>query len=401
MRHIPRPLRAALSAVLTILVAATALAAPAAAGEVKVRSVLSGYSKPVLVTSHPGAGRRIFIVEQTGRIKIATYEGGRWRKVGTFLDIRDLVRTTSGEQGLLGVAFAPDYGTSRRFYVNYTRKNDGSTIVAEFRRNTKNANKANKGSFRQVLRVAQPYTNHNGGMLAFGPDGYLYIGMGDGGSGGDPQGRAQNLDSRLGKLLRIDPLDPDGDGPKHYSVPASNPFVGQANTKPEVWSWGLRNPWRFSFDRTTGDLWIGDVGQERREEVDVARANGSGVNAGKRVDFGWNDCEGTLPYKGGTCATAHGDYLPPVREYSHGSGNCSITGGYVYRGPATTAWRGTYTYGDFCSGRVWVVSNTGKSLRASVNTSYLISGFGEDAAGRLYATDLGGRILTVRFSGTP
>jgi glucose/arabinose dehydrogenase len=211
MRHLPRPLRAILSALLTVLVAAGTLAAPAAAGDIKVSSVLSGYSRPVLVTSHPGAGRRIYIVEQTGRIKIATYEGGRWKKVGTFLDIRDLVRTSGSEQGLLGLAFAPDYATSRRFYVDYTRKSDGATVVAEFRRKQNVPDKANKDTFRQVLRIPQPYSNHNGGMLAFGPDGYLYIGMGDGGSGGDPQGRAQNLGNRLGKLLRIDPRDPDGD----------------------------------------------------------------------------------------------------------------------------------------------------------------------------------------------
>ncbi len=401
MRSFPRPLRVILLAVSMALIAGTSLAAPAAAGDVGVKRLLAGYSRPVLVTSHPGAGRRIFIVEQTGRIKIATRENGRWRKVGTFLDIRDLVRTTGSEQGLLGMAFAPDYKTSRRFYVNYTRKSDGSTVVAEFRRNTKKADRANKGSFRQVLRIAQPYSNHNGGMLAFGPDGYLYIGMGDGGDGGDPRDRAQDLGSRLGKLLRIDPRDPDGSGSKTYAVPASNPFVGEAGIRPEIWSWGLRNPWRYSFDRATGDLWIGDVGQGAWEEIDVARANGSGRNAGKGVDFGWDDCEGTHAYEGSGCAVPDAPYLPPVREYSHSNGNCSVTGGYVYRGPATTAWHGIYVFADFCSGRIWAVSNSGTSKRASLDTSYLISSFGEDAAGRLYATTLDGRILMVRFSGTP
>ena len=397
LARIARPL---VTAVSVTLLASSLIAAPgAASGGVSLSRILTGYSRPVLVTAPRGHSRRIYIVEQTGTIKVATYSHGRWSRVGTFLDIRDRVRYNGQEQGLLGMAFAPDYSTSHRFYVNYTGRSDGATVVAEFRRRSTVSTRACTSCYRQVIRIAQPYPNHNGGMIAFGPDDLLYIGMGDGGSGGDPGDRAQNLGSLLGKMLRIDPRDPDGSGPKHYSVPGSNPFVGVAGARPEIWARGLRNPWRWSFDRSTGDLWIGDVGQDRYEEVDRSPANGSGVNAGSGLNFGWNRCEGKHTYPGGgTCNFG----VRPVQQYHHSLG-CAVTGGYVYRGPDYNAWRGRYVYADYCSGRLWVTSNSGSIIGpvGGAQTGRNISGFGEDGAGRLYATDLNGSILRVRFSGAP
>ncbi len=383
--------RALMLAVSMALIGSALVVTPtAAAGSVGFTNVLSGYDDPVLVTAPRGSSRTIFIVERTGRIRVATYSNGAYHKAGTFLDIRSRVKSTYGEQGLLGLAFDPDYATNRRFYVDYTRKGDGDTVVAEFRRSTSSSTRAVAGSFRQVIRIGQPYSNHNGGMLAFGPDDYLYIGMGDGGDGGDPGNRAQNTNNLLGKILRIRPYR---SGSRSYTVPSSNPFVGRSGAD-AVWSYGLRNPWRFSFDRQTGDLWIGDVGQSRYEEINLA-TNASG--RGRGVNFGWRRCEGNKTYPGSaTCTTGK----KPLKVYSHGGSNCSVTGGYAYRGPEYSAWQGRYVYGDYCSGHVWVISTSG-SVRVSRDTRYNISGFGEDGAGRLFMTDLGGRILKVRFSGTP
>jgi glucose/arabinose dehydrogenase len=231
--------------------------------------------------------------------------------------------------------------------------------------------------------------------MAFGPDGLLHIATGDGGSGGDPQGNGQKLRTRLGKLLRIDPLDPDGGGPRRYRTPRSNPRVGKPGND-DIWAWGLRNPWRFSFDRATGNLWIGDVGQGQREEVDRSLANARGTGAGKGKNYGWNRCEGKRRYPDTSQRCTFG--VRPVFDYVHGRGACSVTGGYVHRGPAAPAWRGLYIGGDFC-GRLFVLDGKGK-LRYSRVTSRAISSFGEDADGRLYVTDLGnGSIYAVRFSG--
>jgi glucose/arabinose dehydrogenase len=388
-------LRTLVAIALTILVATSLFATPtAAAGRVSFSQVLSGYSRPVYVTAPEGSSsRRIFIVEQTGRIRVATYENGHWRKVSTFLDLTDRVLYNGLERGLLGLAFAPNYATSRHFYVYYTRKGDGDIVVAEFRRSARSQNKADKGSARQVLRIDHPgQANHNGGMLAFGPDGYLYIGTGDGGGGGDVPNNAQNKDRLLGKILRIDPRPHGG---RAYGIPGSNPFVGRSGSD-LVWAYGLRNPWRWSFDRGTGDLWIGDVGQETYEEVDHARASG-GRNAAKGLNFGWHRCEGKHTYPGG--GTCHFG-TRPLLEYKHVGGNCTVVGGYVYRGPGDAAWHGTYIYGDYCSGKVWV-RRRGGSLITSRDTSHNISSFGEDGAGRLFMTTLGGTIYQVGFSGSP
>jgi glucose/arabinose dehydrogenase len=355
--------------------------------------VLGGYTRPVLVT-HAGQGRTIFIVEQTGAIKRATFEDGQWRKLGTFLDLSGKVvdpRDGDSERGLLGLAFHPDYATNGRFYVHYTRRGGprtrGDIVIAEYRRQSEGA--ADPRSRRVLMRIDHPFSNHNGGHLAFGPDGMLYIALGDGGGAGDPYRSGQDRTTRLGKILRIDPLR---HGKKAFRIPASNPFVGR-NGRDDIWAWGLRNPWRFSFDRQTGDLWIGDVGQGRREEVDLARANDAGRNAGRGKNYGWSRCEGrfTYPDPSGPCRVGK----RPVHDYAHGAGRCSVTGGYVHRGPNAPAWRGLYVAGDYC-GRLFVLNQRG-AVRLSKESGRSISSFGEDAQGRIFATDLGGQILEVGF----
>jgi glucose/arabinose dehydrogenase len=290
------------SVALGIALAGSALTttAQAASSRASLAPILSGYSRPVLVTHAPGGGRVIFIVEQTGKIERATYSDGRWRKLGTFLDLTRVVndpRADGNERGLLGLAFHPQYRTNGRFYVNYTRRGSGArngdTVIAEYRRAT--AGRADPSSGRRVMVIDQPAANHNGGHLAFGPDGLLYIGTGDGGGAGDPDGNGQRLTTRLGKLLRIDPLDPDGSGPRSFRVPRGNPRVGRSGND-TIWSWGLRNPWRFSFDRANGNLWIGDVGQGAREEVDRSKSGVNGRNAGRGLNYGWSRCEGKRRY---------------------------------------------------------------------------------------------------------
>ncbi len=393
----------ALSIVIGSALVFAGLASPAAAAssDVSMSRVLSGYTRPLLVTHAPGGGRNIFIVEQTGKIKRATYRNGAWRRLGTFLDISGEVNDPrlqgNGERGLLGLAFHPKYRSNGRFYVFYTRaaggSRNGDAVVAEYRR--KSAGKARPASRRVLLVVNQPASNHNGGHLAFGPDGYLYVGLGDGGGGGDPRGNAQDLRNRNGSLLRIDPLDPDGKGAKRYRTPGSNPRVGKKGLN-DLWAWGLRNPWRFSFDRKNGDLWIGDVGQAAREEVNRAESNKAGRNAGRGQNYGWNRCEGTRRYPGTADPCTFG--ILPTYDYGRGAGRCSVTGGYVYRGPEAPAWDGLYVAGDFC-GRLFVLDKTGR-VRLSKVTSRRLSSFGEDAAGRLYATDLlSGKIFRVKLSG--
>ncbi len=306
-------------------------------------------------------------------------------------------KSGNSERGLLGLAFHPRYQSNGRFYVNYTRAGArgkaGDTVVAEYRRSS--PAKADPASARVVMVVNQPRANHNGGHLAFGPDRLLYISLGDGGGAGDPQGNGQKLSTRLGKLLRIDPIDPDGNGPRRYGVPGSNPRVGKSGHD-SLWAWGLRNPWRFSFDRGTGDLWIGDVGQGSREEVNRSRANARGTAAGKGRNYGWSRCEGTrrYPNSGRPC----GFGVRPVHDYAHGNGRCSVTGGYVHRGPSSVAWRGLYVAGDYC-GRLFVLDVKGK-VKLSKTTNKRLSSFGEDAAGRIFATNLlSGHVYRVKMSG--
>ncbi len=319
--------------------------------------ILDGLNRPVEIQAAQGA---LFVIEKIGKIRVV--ENNQLRDA-PFLDITDRVNATSNEMGLLGLAFHPNYAENGFFYVNYTGA-DGNTRIARFTR-------GDPASEKILLTVPQPYSNHNGGALAFGPDGYLYAGLGDGGSAGDPQKNAQNLKSRLGKILRIDVNRGDP-----YAIPADNPFGS------EVWAFGLRNPWRFSFDRATGDLWIGDVGQGAWEEVDYLPA---GVGAG--ANFGWSVMEGNHPYDG----AMQPDMLLPVAEYGHDEG-CSVTGGYVYRG-AMPEWNGIYLYGDYCTGRIWGLLLAEGAWRNELlfQTGELITTFGQDEAGELYfASDQGG-----------
>ena len=417
-RWLRRPLTL-LGVSLVLLATATAVAPAAAARPTRpaggdaaltFTEILGGYIRPVLVTHDGSSRRRLFIVEQTGRIRVARLVDGAWRKAGVFLDLSTRVndpRVDGSEQGLLGLAFDPEYATNGRFYVNYTRRasgdKDGDTVVAEYRRLT--ATRADPNSRRVVMVIDQPYANHNGGHLAFGPDGYLYVATGDGGSGGDPDGNGQDLSSPLGKLLRIDPTDPDRAGPKRYSPAPGNPFIGETEKDSDIWAYGLRNPWRLSFDRETGDLYTGDVGQNEREEIDRSRAT-DGVDAGKGANFGWNACEGDLTYPGGDpCDHAGSGFVAPLFDYRHGAGGpadggCAVTGGYVIRAPRAGAWQGLYLFGDFCTGQVSVLAQDGSRLLTQASGS-MISSFGEDAAGRLYLVDLGGRISRIGYPGDP
>lgn len=340
---------------------------------------VDGLEKPTYLT-HAGDSSLLYVTEQAGRIRII--RNGALVET-PFLDIEDEVGSSGNEQGLLSVAFAPDFAQSRKLFANYTDRN-GDTIVAGFLVNA-NGLSADPASEWQVIKIDQPYANHNGGQLQFGPDGMLYIGMGDGGSAGDPENRAQNVTTLLGKLLRIDVSQSTKSVP--YVVPADNPNFG-ADAKPEIWSVGLRNPWRFSFDRTSGDMFIADVGQNKIEEVNFQPANKGGQNWGWKLREGFEEFEG-----------AKTDAMTdPIYQYQHGEDGCSVTGGYVYRGAGVSALAGAYLYGDYCSGRIW-------SLRAGADgtwnnemlfdTDYSITSFGEDAAGELYVLDRAGGIYKV------
>ncbi len=340
------------------------------------------FASPVYVAQAPGDARRLFVVQQGGAIRVLR-DGHLLR--APFLDLTRLV-VSGGEQGLLSMAFAPDYATSGRFYVDYTDVN-GNTRVVEYRRGA-SPDRANARSARLVLFQRQPQPNHNGGQLQFGPDGLLYVGLGDGGSEGDPHGRignGQSLATQLGKILRIDPLPNGG-----YRVPADNPFVHRRGAQPTIYAYGLRNPWRFSFDRATGDLTIGDVGQDTLEEVDF-RTNG----AARGVNFGWRAYEGTRVED--PSLHIHGD-VKPVLEYTHAGGACAVTGGYVARDPRLPALAGRYVYGDYCAGNLLSarLSQHGSSAHHALGLRVAsLSSFGEDDAGRIYAVSLNGPVYRL------
>ncbi|MDQ4025652.1 MAG: PQQ-dependent sugar dehydrogenase [Actinomycetota bacterium] len=345
---------------------------------IRLRRVASGFNAPLAVTG-AGDGRRwLYVVEQDGRIFV--YRDGR---TSPFLDLSD--RTEGGgEQGLLGLAFHPDYASNGRLFVNYTDL-QGDTVIAEYRRSRRSYARASKASERVILRVDQPFANHNGGGLVFGPDGMLYVALGDGGSAGDPQGNGQRKDTLLGKVLRIDVAATP------YEVPEDNPFAGRPDARGEIWAYGLRNPWRISFDRATGDLWIADVGQGEWEEVNREPAGSPGG-----VNYGWNVKEGRACYPAGDQCSATGEVLEdmtdPLAVYSHDHG-CSVTGGFVYRGPAFPRLRGNYFFGDYCSGKVWAVAAGGSDRQQPeelLDTDLSISSFGEDDRGEVYVTDLAG-----------
>ena len=362
--------------------------------------VASGLTLPLYVVAPPGHFDRLFIVEQRsgtqGRIKILNLVTGTVNTT-PFLTVTGV--STGNEQGLLGLAFHPDYASNGYFYVNFTNT-AGTTVI---RRYTASAdpNLADPNSAYPILFIAQPYSNHNGGWISFGLDGYLYIGMGDGGSGGDPQNHAQNINDLLGKMLRLDvngddfPADPNS----NYAIPPTNPFVG-VNGRDEVWAYGLRNPWRCSFDRLTGDLYMGDVGQNAWEEISFQPAASTcGQN------YGWRCYEGNHAYNTSGCPSPT-TMVFPIYEFSHSGGHCSVTGGYVYRGNQICDLRGTYFFADYCSNRIWSFRYDGSNLTEFLDrtteldppgtlTINSITSFGEDAAGELYICDQGGEIFKI------
>jgi uncharacterized repeat protein (TIGR01451 family) len=352
--------------------------------------VASGFTQPVHIT-HAGDGSgRLFVVEQPGQIKVI-----RDGVVKAFLDISTVV-LSGGERGLLSVAFPPDYASRGHFYVNYTRQPDGATVVARYAV-TANPDVADPNSEEVVLVVPQPYSNHNGGQITFGPgDGFLYVGMGDGGSGGDPQNNAQNPSALLGKMLR---LDVESGDPFTYTIPASNPFTQTVGYRAEIWALGLRNPWRFSFDRDTHDLYIGDVGQNAWEEIDYQDADVPGG-----LNYGWRCREGTHTYNTSPPCDDP-DWLAtltdPIAEYDHAEGR-SVTGGFVYRGSDYPALVGFYFFADYVEGKIWSMNTrTASAPVLTLDTALAISSFGEDEAGELYVVDRGGTIRRLADASGP
>lgn len=360
--------------------------------QVAVRPVISGLDDPIFVTHAGDGSQRLFIVEKPGTIRILA--DGELLTL-PFLDISDRVRSSGSEQGLLGLAFPPDFGDRGAFFVNYTGR-DGRTVVSRFQVST-DPNLADAASEFTILEIAQPAANHNGGMLAFGPDGQLWIGTGDGGSANDRFGNGQNPDTLLGKMLR---LDVRSDPAQPYVVPADNPWISDdwngQDVRDEVWAVGLRNPWRYSFDRLTGDLWLADVGQNTYEEVNYVPAEQKGYPDGG-LNFGWPIMEGTHCFPDSAGCDPAG-LVMPVADYTHAEGGCSITGGYVYRGTQYPALDGVYLFGDYCSGFIWALhaNEDGAWRRDRVLQSGLaISSFGEDEAGELYVTDLSGGLYRL------
>jgi hypothetical protein len=352
-----------------------------------VRLVKIGtFRAPLYVTSPPGDPGRLMVVEQGGRIMVV--RGGR-KLARPFLDISGRV-TAGGEEGLLSVAFPPDYQRSRRFYVYYTAAGGADNRIVEFRRSATNPDRGVASSARLVLAMPNLEANHNGGLMLFGRDGLMYVGTGDGGGGNDQhgaRGNAQDLGSPLGKILRIDPR---ASGGRPYRIPSSNPFVGRAGARGEVYAYGLRNPWRFSFDRSTGDLSIGDVGQNTIEEIDFVRAG-----RGRGANFGWRPWEGRLRLFNEPAPGA----VFPVITHSHASGFCSIIGGYVVRDPAVPSLAGRYVYSDLCDGRIRAARlRAGRRTRGrplDLPTLSQVSSFGEDGRGRVYVTSLAGPVYRL------
>jgi glucose/arabinose dehydrogenase len=367
--------------------ATAATLAPAAFG-LKLTPFRTGLSQPIFATNAGDGTNRVYIVEKAGRIKVLSGSGSY---LGTMLDIRD--RTSKGsEQGLLGLAFHPDYEHNHLYYADYTDRH-GDTVIVEYRTGSSGLTTAGG---RRLLLIDQPFSNHNGGMLAFGADGYLYIGMGDGGSAGDPGNRAQRTDSLLGKILRID-VDHRSTG-REYAIPPTNPYVHTSGWDP-IFARGLRNPWRFSFDRATNSLWIGDVGQDRYEEV--SRRDDSPSGPGPGANYGWRIWEGRHCYKPTSSGCSTTAITMPVVEYAHsvtGSDNCTVIGGYVYRGSAYPAMAGNYLYADLCSRRIWAL-DAGATAPATGTFVGTAPGspvsFGETESGELFLVTINGGVYRV------
>ena len=355
---------------------------------VKLTPIAAGLKRPLYVTHAGDGSSRLFLVEQSGKIWIL--EEGEFSGL-TFLNVSNLISPVAltsqySERGLLGLAFHPEYTDNGSFFINYT-DHSGSTIVARYQVSSGNPDVADAGSGQIIFQLAQPYTNHNGGHIEFGPDGYLYITLGDGGSANDPLGAGQNRQLLLGSILRI-----DVDSALPYTIPSDNPFVGDPAALDEIWSYGWRNVWRFSFDRLTGDMYLADVGQNQWEEVNFQPADSVGGE-----NYGWNVWEGTHVFAGGTAP----NHVPPFFEYSHALG-CSVTGGYVYRGQAIPDLQAVYLFGDYCTGRIWASwrdHDLDWHTIEYLKTDLEISSFGEDEAGELYVIDYGGTIYRLDAAG--
>ncbi|CAN5889416.1 PQQ-dependent sugar dehydrogenase [soil metagenome] len=406
MDRMPHGLRVALTAVAALSLAvvcparAASLTEPSALAsgtsarapdfaqvEVGLVTAMTGFVDPIFLTHAGDGSRRLFIVEQRGVVTIS--KRGQVLPI-PFLDLQSRV-LSGGERGLLGLAFHPEHVRNRKFYLFFTEPGSGDLIIAEMRASVRNRDRALLGSFRRLLRVPhRRHANHNGGMLAFGEDGLLYIATGDGGGGGDPDNHAQSRTSRLGKLLRI---DVDGrSGGLAYRIPPTNPHATSTTFKREIWSRGLRNPFRFSFDRRGGDLWIGDVGQNRFEEVDRATQASGG---GRAVNFGWRLLEGRACFQPPSDCNRAGKQAP-LTVYDHSEG-CAVIGGYVYRGPIEIL-RGAYLFSDVCSGEIWSVVAEGAARQRKVlmaETDLPISSFGESETGALFVTALDGNVYRL------
>lgn len=378
---------------LSVLPAAAQTPVPTALPDVPYlwQPVVSGFNSPTLMAFPPDGSGRLFVGEQDGVIFIV--KDGKLSET-PFLDIGDLLTDDVfqggySERGLLGLAFHPDFKTNNTFFIYYINRQN-ETVVARYRVNASDPNRADPSSAAPILTVKHPFENHKGGQIAFGPDGYLYIGIGDGGSLGDPQGNGQNLKTLLGKILRIDVNKTEGNSA--YGIPSDNPFVGgTAGARPELWAYGFRNPWRFSFDLRTGDLFIGDVGEARFEEVNYQPAVSKGGQ-----NYGWNRYEGGSPFAPGVTLDGISQTTLPIFVYPHSIG-CAVSGGYVYRGSTLPALAGSYIFGDYCYGRVWITARTDGKWQTSLwmNTQRQISAFGQDDAGEVYLVDYKGSVLKL------
>lgn len=364
------------------LAAALCCAAPAFAQEVRIGVERAfprlDFRRPILLLQADGDAR-MFVVEQAGRV-LAFDDDPQVATAQVFVDIRGQVEDGPNEAGLLGMAFHPGFAANRQVFLSYTRRGTGRGLTSVISRFIADGSGAvlDSGSEQPILTLDQPFRNHNGGHIMFGPDGFLYIGFGDGGSRADPQGNGQNVNTLLGAILRI-----DVDGGRPYAIPPDNPFAGGGG-RPEIYAWGLRNPWRFTFDRATGDLWLGDVGQNDIEEIDLIVRGGN---------YGWNLREGTAIFRRGGPT---GGLIGPVGQYRHNLG-CSITGGYVYDGGAVAGLGGAYVFGDFCSGRIWAqfAAEEGRPIRQLVDTDLSITSFGQANDGRLFVLDLRGAVFQL------
>ncbi|MDE2636549.1 MAG: PQQ-dependent sugar dehydrogenase [Chloroflexota bacterium] len=351
---------------------------------IELTPVAAGFTRPLFVTHAADGAGRLFLVEQVGLIWILK-DGAR--TASPFLDISSVISPRAltdsySELGLLGLAFHPDFRSNGAFFVNYTDR-QGSTVVARYQADAENPDRADASSGEILFQLAQPYANHNGGHIEFGHDGYLYIALGDGGAANDPLGAGQNLQLMLGSILRI-----DVDSASPYAIPPDNPFVGEAGARAEIWAYGLRNVWRFAFDRATGDMYMADVGQNQWEEINFQPADSAGGE-----NYGWNVWEGSHIFAGGNAP----NHVPPIYEYSHSFG-CSVTGGNVYRGEAIAEMEAVYLFGDWCSGRIWGAwrdHDLNWHADELMNTGLPISSFGEDEAGEVYVIDYGGTLYRV------